>query len=285
MKTSEKETYLGNLLTTDGKLDQNIKERFNKGVGKTNEIISILREVSFGPHYFETAVLFRNSILMNSMLCSTEALLGLTQSHVEKLEQVDRIFFRRLFEVPRCTAIESFYIETSSIPVRFLLVSRRLLFYWTILQKDDDELVKKVFNAQKTFPVRNDWVCQIQSDLETCGIDQTEEELSKMKKGSFKKLVDEKIQLVSATYLINLKDKRSKSEQLKYSTEIQPYLKNDELSIEDKKLMFRLKNRLIDVKINYRKKYKDNLLCRLCNSSEESQPHLVVCPEQAKISF
>ena len=216
---------------------------------------------------------------MNSMLCSTEALLGLTQSHVEKLEQVDRIFFRRLFEVPRCTAIESFYIETSSIPVRFLLVSRRLLFYWTILQKDDDELVKKVFNAQKTFPVRNDWVCQIQSDLETCGIDQTEEELSKMKKGSFKKLVDEKIQLVSATYLINLKDKHSKSEQLKYSTEIQPYLKNDELSIEDKKLMFRLKNRLIDVKINYRKKYKDNLQCRLCNSSEESQPHLVVCPE------
>ena len=219
MKTSEKETYLGNLLTTDGKLDQNIKERFNKGVGKTNEIISILREVSFGPHYFETAVLFRNSILMNSMLCSTEALLGLTQSHVEKLEQVDQIFFRRLCEVPRCTAIESFYIETSSIPVRFLLVSRRLLFYWTILQKDDDELVKKVFNAQKTFPVRNDWVCQIQSDLETCGIDQTEEELSKMKKGSFKKLVDEKIQLVSATYLINLKDKHSKSEQLKYISE------------------------------------------------------------------
>ena len=54
---------------------------------------------------------------------------------------------------------------------------------------------------------------------------------------------------------------------------------NDELSIEDKKLMFRLKNRLIDVKINYRKKYKDNLQCRLCNSSEESQPHLVVFPE------
>ena len=61
IKTSEKETYLGNLLTTDGKIDQNISERYNKGVGKTNEIISILREVSFGPHFFETAILFRNS--------------------------------------------------------------------------------------------------------------------------------------------------------------------------------------------------------------------------------
>ena len=60
---------------------------------------------------------------------------------------------------------------------------------------------------------------------------------------------------------------------------MQPYLKNDVLYIEDKKLMFRLKNRLIDVNINYRKKYKDNLQCRLCNSTEESRPHLVVCPE------
>ena len=152
-------------------------------------------------------------------------------------------------------------------------------YYWTILQKNDDELVKKVFNAQKTFPVRNDWIYQIQSDLETCGIDQTELEISKMKKCAFKKLVDEKIQLISATYLVSLKDKHSKSEHLKYSTEMKPYLKNNELSIEEKKLMFRLKNRLIDVKINYRKKYKDNLQCRLCNLTEESQPHLVVCPE------
>ena len=194
MKTSEKETYLGNLLTTDGRIDQNIIERYNKGVGKTNEIISILREISFGPHFFETAILFRNSILLNSMLCSTEALLGITQSHVEKLEQVDRIFFRRLFEVPRSTTIESFYFETSSVPVRFLLISRRLLYYWNILQKDEEELVKKVFNAQKSFPVRNDWIHQIQNNLETCGIEECEEEISKMKKSKFKKLVDEKVQ-------------------------------------------------------------------------------------------
>ena len=124
-------------MTTDGKIYQNVSER----------IISILREPSVGPHFFETVILFSNSSLLNSMLCSTEALLGITQSHVDKLEQVDRIFFRRLFEVPRCTTIESFYIETSTIPVHFLLVSRRLLYYWSILQKYEEEHVKKVFNA------------------------------------------------------------------------------------------------------------------------------------------
>ena len=225
------------------------------------------------------AILFRNSILLNSMLCSTEALLGITQSNVEKLEQVDRIFFRRLFEVPRCTTIESFYLETSCIPVRFLLISRRLLYYWNILQKDEEELVRKVFNAQKSFPVRNDWIHQIQNDLETCGVEKSEEEISKMKKSTFKKLVDGKIQEISASYLISLKNKHSKSEHLKYSTVMQSYLKNDELSIEEKRIMFRLKNRLIDVKVNYKKKYKDELECRLCSFPEESQSHLVSCPE------
>ena len=105
MLTSDREIYLGDILTTYGRIDQNIIERYNKGVGKVNKIMGMLQEVSFGPHYFQMAILFRNSILLSSMLCNAEVLYGITQAHVEKLEQADRIFVRRLFEVPNCTAI------------------------------------------------------------------------------------------------------------------------------------------------------------------------------------
>jgi hypothetical protein len=37
--------------------------------------------------------------------------------------------------------------------------------------------------------------------------------------------------------------------------------------------------RLIDVKTNFRRKYNNNLECRLCNAPEESQAHLVECSE------
>ena len=50
------------------------------------------------------------------------------------------------------------------------------------------------------------------------------------------------------------------------------YLENESLRIKDKKLMFRIRNRLIGVKANYRTKFK----CRLCKAVEESQPHLFV---------
>ena len=279
MLTSERERYLGDILTTNGKIDQNILARCNKGTGKVNEIMSMLQEISFGPHYFQMALLFRNSILLSSMLCSSEVLYGITKSHIEQLEQVDRIFFRRLFQVPDCTAIEALYLETSAVPIRFLLMGRRLMYLWDILQKSESELVRQVFNSQKMFTVKNDWILQVQTDLKECGINLAESEISKLKRISFKKLVCEKINLLSAQYLTGLREHHSKSEHLIYSKEMQPYLRNELLNIEGKKLLFRIRNRLIDVKTNFKRKYNNNLECRLCNAAEESQAHLVQCSE------
>ena len=39
--------------------------------------------------------------------------------------------------------------------------------------------------------------------------------------------------------------------------------------------MFKIKNRLIDVKTNFKKKYNNNLKCRRCSCPEESQAHLI----------
>ena len=98
-----------------------------------------------------------------------------------------------------------------------------------------------------------------------------------MKRISFKKLVTKQIKLLAARYLTSLKLQHSKSEHLIYSEDMQPYLRNESLKIEEKKLMFKIRNRLIDVKSNFKKKYKDNLICRLCEMAEESQSHLVNC--------
>ena len=50
------------------------------------------------------------------------------------------------------------------------------------------------------------------------------------------------------------------------------------MTVEEKKLLFSLKTRSIDVKANYKLKYKD-LICRLCMKAdaEESQSHLFSC--------
>ena len=132
-------------------------------------------------------------------------------------------------------------------------------------------------DSQNSFSVKNNWVLQVQSELDECDVQLNDCEIANMKRRSFTKLINEKIDLLSAQYLIGLREKHSKSEYLIYSAEMQSYLCNEKLSIQGKKLMFRLRNRLLDVKCNFKKKYNNLLECRLCSAPEESQSHLMEC--------
>ena len=58
MNTSTKEKYLGSILTSDGKVNQHIIDRQNKGTGIVNQILSLIKEVHFGQYYYEMIALF-----------------------------------------------------------------------------------------------------------------------------------------------------------------------------------------------------------------------------------
>ena len=167
-----------------------------------NQILSMLKELHFGKYYFEMALLFRNSILLNGMLFSIEALYGIKTVHLEKLEACDKIFLRKVLNAHSKTAIEALYLETGTLPIRFIIMARRLMFYWSILQKSDDELARQVFDAQKLAPLKNDWICQIEDDLKCCDIYFTENEISQMKRTKFKSIVNEGIREAASKYLL-----------------------------------------------------------------------------------
>ena len=83
----------------------------------------------------------------------------------------------------------------------FLLKGQRLMFLWNILQKPEDELVRKVFNAQKSFPVKDDFIYQIECDCDDLGIEFDEKDIQNTKKETFKKMVKEKMKESSHSYL------------------------------------------------------------------------------------
>ena len=90
MLTSEREKYLGDIISSDCKINDNVEERYNKGIGITNKIIGLLKEISFGHFYFEMAVLFRQSQLVNSILCNSEVVYGLIKAHICRYFGVSR---------------------------------------------------------------------------------------------------------------------------------------------------------------------------------------------------
>ena len=86
MEGVEDEKYLGDLLTTDGTNTKNVESRKSKGVGSVSQILSMLEEITFGPFYFQVAVTFRSTWLVNSILTNSEAWYALTKSDIDALE-------------------------------------------------------------------------------------------------------------------------------------------------------------------------------------------------------
>ena len=216
------------------------------------------------------AVLFRQSMLINGNLCNSKVLYGLNKSHIEKLESVDVYLWRNIFGSMVTTPIESYYIETNTTPIRYIIMARRLIYYWTLLNKDDSELAKKAFFTQQSLPCKNDWVLQLKTDLNDCRITLSEEEIKCMKKEKFKSIVKKQVKTLTKEYLIGLRSKHSKSENLLHINSMKEYLKTDKITVSEKKLLFAMKTRAINVKTNFRNNFS-NMLCRLCQKLDENE--------------
>ena len=98
------------------------------------------------------------SLIINGTLFNSKAWHGLSRKDVEAFEKVDEALIRGILNAHPMIPIEALYLETKSIPIRFIIASRRLMYMHTILQKNEEELVRKVFEAQKDDPISGDFV-------------------------------------------------------------------------------------------------------------------------------
>ena len=175
------------------------------------------------------AMLFRTSILINGMLCSSEALHGITNTHINQQEGCDTLLFKTIIASPRSTPTIAYYLETGAVPIRFMLKGRRLMFLWSILQKHSDELVRKVYEAQKLFPTKDDFIYQIKEDCDDIGLNFDEDTFKSLKKDRFKLLVQNKLKNAAHTYLLEKKEKLSRLDNLSSDYSLKDYLTSHKL--------------------------------------------------------
>ena len=62
MERVTEDTYLGDIISEDGKNAKNIKSREAKGVGIISEIKNMLETIMLGEHFFSTALLLRERV-------------------------------------------------------------------------------------------------------------------------------------------------------------------------------------------------------------------------------
>ena len=279
MEVVKEEKYVGDIITGDGKHTKNIMARRSKGIGIVSEIISILDGLFLGKHYFRTAVMLRQAMLLSVLLFNSETWLRLNKADLNRLEGVDRMFLRRVFQVPTSTPTAALYLETGCLPINVLMKVKRIMFLHHILTRQDDALIKKVFCAQASQPVKGDWVLVVKEDMEYIGLGHlTFENIAGLSKGTLRTMVKAKARDTAWRELMAQKEKSSKLAPLKYASfSMQPYLTAEcNLSNRAKRALFRWRSHTISVQQNWGMK---NAKCPLCESADDTQYHLLTCPK------
>ena len=279
MESKDEEKYLGDIISSDGKNSKNIHARVNKGKGIVRNILNMLEGIPFGKYFYEVAIILRNSLLVSSVLFNCEAWYNLTKTELNLLESVDLNFLRAIFRAPKTTPIEMFYLELGILPLREIIRKRRLSFLHYILRQRKGSIIYQVFEAQKRCPTSKDWVTMINDDLKILNMNLKFEDIKIMEIKEFMNKVNEKIIFKAKMDLNKLKENHSKVRQIEHPVlKMQKYLKpNKEIvKIEEKQLLFKLRCRTTDVKMNKKGLYKD-YQCRACGLENESQKHVTRC--------
>ena len=126
------------------------------------------------------------------------------------MEQADEELLRKILEAPVTTPKCMLYLETGCKPVRFLIMTRRLMFFHYILNEEEDSLIARFYNAQVKNPYKGDWCNIVQENLEDIEILLSVDQIKECSKTQFKTLVDKCVKNRTLTYLNSEKEGKTK---------------------------------------------------------------------------
>ena len=150
-----------------------------------------------------------------------------------------------------------------------------------ILNLKEEELLVRIYRAQKEAPYKNDWCLQVKQDMVDFGIELTETEIAAKTKETFKSIVKDKCKKAAFEFLLEEQKKvNRKMGKLKYTElKMQNYLQSNIITTSQKKLLYRLRVRMVNVSNNMGQKTPCPLCTEECQTLQnlDCQEHLFDC--------
>ena len=233
-------------------------------------------ELSLGIQMYSIAKLLHQSIFLNGTLTNVETWPNCSTSRIEAFERVEQSFLRKILQAHSKTHIEALYLEIGVIPLRYHLMTRRIMYLQSILLRDDDEITKKVVLLQKARGHNGDFYSQTKTDMEHLSIFEADLSQSKNK---LKETLKKQMKRKAFEYLINKAKKHSKVKAELYNNcDGCSHYSDARFTTHETNILFKFRTRTFLVKNNFRNNYTNtNTLCPLCHNEEDTQQHLFSC--------
>jgi hypothetical protein len=178
MQRSNEERKLGDKICKVGKLRATISKRRAKGFGIVSDILGILRDIPCGKQRIELGIQLRNTWLINFMLLNCEAWHNILKRDIDALIEVDSFLLKNTHGFV--------HLESGTLAVNYICTKRRLMYLHHILSVSENELIYKVYNAQKEQPLKGDWVLKVGEDMDNIDLKLEERDMKYKSKDEFK---------------------------------------------------------------------------------------------------
>ena len=187
---------------------------------------------------------------------------------------MDSALLKRLTGSHSKSPSEFQHLETGTWKIRHHLTYQRLLYHHHILTRGDEETIKKIYFKQKEDSVRGDWYKLLEADFKFLEIELNEDEICHTPKNIYKVKIKDLISKAAFKHFLTIKETHSKLNDLSYSElKVQPYLTSNMITNEQKQLLYKLRSKCHESKMNFRKMHKNNLKCVFGCSQDEDQKH------------
>ena len=168
------------------------------------------------------------------------------------------------------------YLELGILPVKYVIMEKRLKFLRYILNEDMSSMIRQVYETLKLDSRKGDFVYLIKQDMEDLDLDLTEEEIQICTKIQWTKFIHERVKYFALFSLTEENKHKSKTKHIKFETLTmrKSLEKNQNTSIP--KIIFSVRSGTMDIKIWNEWNYHDTL-CVMCASEDENIKHSMTC--------
>ena len=139
--------------------------------------------------------------------------------------------------------VEFLYMETGSVLISHIISQRRINYLYEIVNRNDTELVKRIYTVQKDNPTKGDFVVLVEEDLRMIGEDPNNCNLVVLSKNNFKNHIKSEIRKVAFAEFKHVQESLFKVKEIPYNK--LEYLDSEEFSNTECKLLFSIRSNLV----------------------------------------
>ena len=259
--------YLGFTMNSSNNLQDQIKTIQSKTEGAYQTIISLLQNKEFSKIEMSSIWKLVETCIIPIITYSSEVWTP-SKKEMENLNKILDNIIKRILMTPLSTPREVLYIETNLMDIERIIDKRKLnMLYRT--NRNRNKITNMLHQGRK----KTKWMKDMENIIRKYRINKNN--LLKMKPGKAKNHIRK---IVHRKFREELFENAAGKTKVEHT--VNRYIgheKNNYTNVLDRRttsIIFKTRTRMIDVKANYKNKYKDQT-CRLCKKENETQQHIL----------